>query len=156
MSKIKLGDVAKDKITGFEGAVVAISYWLNSCERITLQPPSLDKDGVPLKDSTFDSPQLELVSGKNLDLAFKPDVSLGDKVRDTVTGFEGVVIALSHWMSGEIRVSVQPRELKEDGTLQSSKIFAQGFLEISNKGEVEAPVFKKKEKTGGPAFEPLR
>jgi hypothetical protein len=63
MSAIKLGDVAKDTITGFTGVVVAATKWLHGCERLTLQPQSLH-EGKPVESQTFDLPQLELVAAK--------------------------------------------------------------------------------------------
>ena len=60
--KIELGDVAKDKITGFEGVVVAITEWLHACKRVTLQPKIIqEKSGQPVDNFTFDMPQLEMV-----------------------------------------------------------------------------------------------
>jgi len=58
---IELGDLAKDRITGFEGVVEVMSYWLNSCCRVTLRPTTL-KDGLPLESRTFDSPQVEVIT----------------------------------------------------------------------------------------------
>lgn len=59
--KLQLGDLAKDRITGFEGIVIAITHWLNGCARIALQPRQLDKDGRVLMSESFDEEQLELV-----------------------------------------------------------------------------------------------
>lgn len=61
MTTIKLGDIAKDKVTGFTGVVVAQTTWLNNCVRLTLQPTSLSKDGAPRPSETFDEYQVELV-----------------------------------------------------------------------------------------------
>lgn len=57
---IKLGDLARDTITGFTGVVVAETKWLHGCIRLTLQPKAL-KDGKPIDNVTFDLPQLELI-----------------------------------------------------------------------------------------------
>ncbi len=60
--EIELGDVAKDKISGFEGVVVAVTTWLHACTRITLQPKDVqEKTGQPVDNFTFDMPQLEMV-----------------------------------------------------------------------------------------------
>ena len=61
MDKIELGDIAKDKITGLKGVVVAITEWLYACRRVTIQPQNLGKDGQPLDNYTCDEPQMELV-----------------------------------------------------------------------------------------------
>ena len=58
---ITLGCVARDKITGFEGVVVAITEWLNGCQRITIQPQKLD-NGKRVENDTFDAEQVELVT----------------------------------------------------------------------------------------------
>jgi hypothetical protein len=58
---LKLGDRAKDKISGFTGVVVAITNWLNGCQRVTIQPEEL-KDGRPIENCTFDAEQVEIVA----------------------------------------------------------------------------------------------
>lgn len=40
-------------------------------------------------------------------------IKVGDEVRDTITGFSGVVVCRSEWMYGCLRIAVQPRELKD-------------------------------------------
>lgn len=60
----KLGDLAKDSVTGFKGVVVACCEWLHGCARLTLQPQELDKDGKPRETQTFDSLQLVVVKEK--------------------------------------------------------------------------------------------
>lgn len=58
---IKLGDKAKDKITGFVGIVGAICKYLNGCTRIGILSKELDKEGKPMDYIWFDEPQVELV-----------------------------------------------------------------------------------------------
>lgn len=67
---IKLGDKAKDRVTGLVGVVVAETFWLNGCHRLTIQPQEL-KDGKPVDTSCFDIEELELVE-KNV-VAKKPE-----------------------------------------------------------------------------------
>jgi hypothetical protein len=59
-TKIELGDIARDRMTGFEGVVVARTEWLYGCSRLTLKPQGL-KDGKSIDTETFDEPQLERV-----------------------------------------------------------------------------------------------
>ena len=59
--EIELGDVAKDDVTGFQGAVVAITRWLHGCDRIVIQPQDLDKDGKVKETQVFDRNQMSLV-----------------------------------------------------------------------------------------------
>jgi hypothetical protein len=58
--QITLGCTARDTITGYTGAVVAITCWLNGCTRITIQAREL-KDGKPVESYTADVEQVELV-----------------------------------------------------------------------------------------------
>ena len=76
---IELGDIARDKITGFEGVVIANTQWLNGCDRLSLKPRKMKK-GVTLNSEVFDRPQLELVSKQVLKAARKTG---GDQARQT-------------------------------------------------------------------------
>ena len=58
---IKLGDLVKDSITGFEGVVICVAEWLHGCRRMTVQPKAL-KDGRPIESASFDEPQLVLLN----------------------------------------------------------------------------------------------
>lgn len=55
-----VGQVLKDKITGFTGVAVAKTEWLNGCVRMTLQPREM-REGKPIDSQTFDVEQLEIV-----------------------------------------------------------------------------------------------
>lgn len=59
-SNLALGCIARDKISGFSGVVVAITDWLNGCRRVTIQPREL-KDGKPIDGYTFDAEQVEVL-----------------------------------------------------------------------------------------------
>lgn len=62
-TNIKLGDKAKDRITGLTGIVTSRHEFLNGCVRMGIQPQEL-KDGKPVESSVFDVEQLELVTEK--------------------------------------------------------------------------------------------
>lgn len=59
-TNLALGCIAKDKVTNFTGVVIAITEWLNGCQRVTIQPQEL-KDGSPLPTQTFDAEQVAVV-----------------------------------------------------------------------------------------------
>lgn len=61
---MKLGDLIKDRLTGFTGVMVAETRWLNGCVRIVLHPTKLSKDGQPGLDHTFDANQCEVVKAE--------------------------------------------------------------------------------------------
>lgn len=64
MTKIKLGDRVKDKLTGFEGNVEAISKYLYGCTQVCVQP-EVDDKGNWIKHQWFDEPQIEKVKQTN-------------------------------------------------------------------------------------------
>lgn len=74
----------------------------------------------------------------------------GDTVRDTITKFQGVVIAEHKYLNGCVRLSVQPIELK-DGKPIDSIAFDIEQLELIEDAKPRAVVPK-----GGPQSEPLR
>ncbi len=55
-----MGKMVKDKITGYEGIVVARTEWLYGCIRLTVQAKELEK-GVPVENRCFDEPQIEVI-----------------------------------------------------------------------------------------------
>lgn len=57
---MKLGDKARDTVTGFAGTITAEHKYLNGCRRFTLTANTL-KDGVPIEPQTFDVEQMEFV-----------------------------------------------------------------------------------------------
>lgn len=56
---VTLGCIARDKLTGFTGVVVAETKWLNGCLRWLIQSQTL-KDGKTV-DESFDAQQVEYV-----------------------------------------------------------------------------------------------
>lgn len=69
--KIKLGDEAKDMITGFTGIVICITKWINGCKRITIQPQTLH-EGKPLDAITFDVEVMVRTKANAVPLKVKP------------------------------------------------------------------------------------
>jgi len=74
--------------------------------------------------------------------------NLGDKVRDRVTGFTGIVVAQTRWLNGCKRLNVQPQELK-DGKPIDIHSFDEEQVELIQAGAFTAP---PPEKTPGGPF----
>jgi len=81
--RIKLGDVARDSITGFEGVVIARTEWLFGCVRYSLQPQALH-DGKPIESQTFDEEQLVWVRSTH-----EPESSRGDRIPEPAAATGG-------------------------------------------------------------------
>jgi hypothetical protein len=75
-----------------------------------------------------------------IDVSFRSDIKLGQRVKEKVTGFEGTVVTISHEMDGSILMGVQPREL-ENGKPQEAwefdieRLIPMGEEAILNKQE---------------------
>lgn len=153
MTTIKLGDIAKDTITGFEGTVIARTRYMNNCDRLILQPKGV-KDGKAIETRSFDEPNLAFVAkGQITALAHKrpaEPVDIGDRVKCKITGVEGIVFSHSLWLNGCSTISVQPQVLK-DGLPVDLHHADEDGCEILERAKPRAQV-----KTGGPRPEPRR
>jgi len=70
---------------------------------------------------------------------------LGKMVKDKVTGFKGIAVAIAFYLNGCVRVSIQPRKLKDKdgGTVDEEwiddtqlKIIAGGLDEVEEEKKV--------------------
>jgi hypothetical protein len=68
MSSLKMGQKARDVVTGFEGIVVARVSFLTGCDRYALLPQGLNKDGRPFEEQYFDVNRLQLIDGEIIEL----------------------------------------------------------------------------------------
>ena len=86
-------------------------------------------------------------------------IQLGDRVRDRISGFEGIVVGITDWLYQCRRPIVQPSSLTSDGKPTESQSFDEDQLEIVERGAFApkapepAPVAAK---TGGPRDTPSR
>lgn len=60
-STIELGDLVRDTISGFKGIAVGRTKWLFGCDRITIHPQGITKDGKTFDTQSFNEPQLEVI-----------------------------------------------------------------------------------------------
>lgn len=73
-------------------------------------------------------------------------VELGDKAKDSVTGFEGICIARTMWLNGCVRVTLQSDKLDKDGKPQEGQTFDEPQLVVTKAGKVSCGP----RTTGGP------
>lgn len=79
-------------------------------------------------------------------------ISLGDKVKDSITGFKGVAIARTIWLHGCARITVQADKLSKDGQIMDNQTFDEPQLIILKPKQAKVG----SRKTGGPRPEPQR
>jgi hypothetical protein len=74
----------------------------------------------------------------------------GDTVKDTITGFSGVIVHRTEYLNGCIRYGVQPKKLKDGKTIESEMFDEQQLSLVSG--------VKKNEpkRTGGDRKAPAR
>lgn len=87
-------------------------------------------------------------------------IDLGSRVKCKITGFEGVVIARTEWLSGCTRVTVKPEKLKDGKTIEA-ETFDEPEVEVIGvhrmvKERQKAAKQEEKQKRGGPRPEPQR
>jgi hypothetical protein len=80
------------------------------------------------------------------------EIQLGDKVKDTITGFSGIAIGKTLWLHGCTRIVVQPTKLTKDGETVEAQSFDQPQLKILKPKAVSTG----SRKIGGPRPEPSR
>jgi hypothetical protein len=91
---------------------------------------------------------------------FKP-ISLGDRVKDPITGYTGIVTCITTWLHGCIRIGVLPEKLTNEGKLGDELYFDQSRLELVKAGVhkplvtvvQEAQPTATHRSTGGPSRE---
>ncbi len=77
-------------------------------------------------------------------------VDFGDQVIDPITGFKGTVIAITQWMYGCRRVTLQPKGLNKDGETFEAQQFDEPQLKVTKAANTSASVKKRRAATGGP------
>jgi hypothetical protein len=145
---VRLGDIAKDKITGFTGTVIGISRYINNCPRIHIQPHGLH-EGKKIDSHSFDDPAVEFVKAGELSPSRidrgDAGAELGDLVEDKLTGASGRLFVKTDWLVGCATVTIQPTGLKDGAPLATICADERDLRVIKRANPQPKPV-----KTGGP------
>lgn len=67
--------------------------------------------------------------GKNM-------IPLGSEVKDTITGYKGIVVARSEWLNGCVRVSIQAQGITRDGVPVDPVVVNQEQVQVINENPV--------------------
>lgn len=80
---------------------------------------------------------------------------LGDKVRDEVTGFEGVVTGRFEYLYGCVRCAVQPQNVKNEKPVDSV-VFDEDQLQVLEEQAIVPITVRRANRltTGGPRSDP--
>jgi heat shock protein HspQ len=105
---IDLGDTARDTISGYEGVVTAIADHLTGCTRVEISQSEsqiASSEWFYAEQLTTDVEDLE--RDFTHDVVTDTDLQLGQRVRDSVTGYEGHIITITYELFNCPRVLVQ-------------------------------------------------
>lgn len=80
-------------------------------------------------------------------------IKLGSKIRDTMTGLEGIAVVRAIWLWGCVRIGLQPYETR-DGKPVEESWFDESRLEIIKEEKKKKPILGAEEESqGGPQRE---
>jgi hypothetical protein len=75
-------------------------------------------------------------------------IELGDRVKDKISGLKGIAVAITQWLYGCRRVTIQPEELK-DGKPVDNFTADEPQLDVVKKGVLGLNVMAKVSPAGG-------
>lgn len=77
-------------------------------------------------------------------------VRLGDKVKDTISKFTGIVVARTEWLTGCVRIGIEPLTLDKDGAPKPEYWFDEDRLAVLKTAAWPAAT----KSSGGPQRDP--
>lgn len=77
------GDLIKDKVSGMKGIVIAETWWLQGCRRLTIQPQGMYKDR-PYDAHSYDEGQCEMVKKKVVKFVGPSIVEIPEHIADEI------------------------------------------------------------------------
>lgn len=84
-----------------------------------------------------------------------PEVKLGSKVQDVITGFTGIATARTTFLYGCAHVAVKSQDLDKDGKVMDAQWFEEPQLKVMDENGVSAiteTLPREGERTGGPSL----
>jgi len=78
-------------------------------------------------------------------------IELGDIVKDSISGFKGVVVAITDWVNGCRRLTLQPQEMK-DGKPIENHTFDIEQVDLVKKAKTQTAIATH----GGPSISPAQ
>jgi len=133
---IQHGMKVRDNLSGFEGTVTAISDWAFGCIRIKVEPNRLDEKGAPIQNQVFDEQRLDIIDDKGAivpDIDADPPIEMGWEVKDSITGFKGIVVCRTTHISGLVIVQVAAEKMKEGKPVEEQAFEERRLVKIEAK-----------------------
>ena len=145
--KHSVNAIAKDKVSGFQGTIIARNAHLFGCAQYGLAPQELGTDGSPKQTEFFDEARIEILDNKNAvhsEDEYKGifTIPLGTEVIDKVSEFQGKILMVVEYLHNCSSYYVEPK-VDKDGKPREGQFFDEGRLDVIGKGimpeEVASP-----------------
>lgn len=164
-NSIRLGWTVRDIVSGFTGIAIQSMEQLNGNLQIAIQPKIQEGSAVYPDAMFIDQHTIKkLDDGVVAHSTPAPEVciKLGNRVRDKVTGFEGIATNKAIYMNGCVHFTVVPRLKEGTETLVNPDASVIDYLRLEVVGEgianeiVRPPRDPKNQHPGGPAQRVVR
>ena len=140
MNKPKLSAKLRDTLTGYEGVAVARLEYLSGAVQFCVVK-KVGEDGVSPKGSYIDVQRLEEVEGPTIDVPKTPaPFDLGDRLRDKITGLEGIATAKVNYVNGCLHYGVTPKKEKKEKEQPEAEYIDSKLLELVKVNAVKVKV----------------
>ncbi|WP_153952936.1 hypothetical protein [Halosegnis longus] len=132
-----LGRYAQDTVTGFHGVITAVSEQYPGCTIINvereLDRPDMSTESMFKNRFRFDLGEQKIPPATD-NLLEEKNITLGTRVRHTVSGFEGVVTIIQHDLESVTHVSVMLSPEDDDAAPPETKSVDLHLLERVDDG----------------------
>lgn len=150
---IKLGMEVEDLSSGLKGIVDAKQYNMYSGMKVSVQPRG---DGSELKTGwLLDAVSVKVINKEPIIAATEPEevIKLGERVKCSVTEFEGVAVSRQVYINGCTRIKIQEKYKKDGMVQQEPQIFWQDepAVEVIKAKKKDPKPTPARQSTGGPA-----
>jgi len=155
MFKHELGQPAVDKVSGYKGILNARMEFYKGPIRYYIQG-KVGEDGKEMEGYMVDEDAVQIMEGESVERPHDPTAfkyELGSKVKDSITGYKGVISSRTEWLFGCMRYTIQSLEFHEGKPVGPISVDEQAIelIETVQKSEA-APVAR----TGGTGPKPVQ
>lgn len=147
MFKFELGVYVRDQLTGFEGTIDGRAHRLGGFDQYSIKP-KVDDAGKMQEGFWLDENHLVEDAGKSLAPVHGAPTfkyKIGEKVKDKLSGFDGVVESQIQWINGCQSYWVDSVKLVDGKPATATFLETQlesknKVVELENSGKVGGPV----------------
>ena len=133
---IKFGQKVSCASFGVSGIVVSLVQHINGCESYEIRATPKEDADKPSKEHWLSAVDIDPGEYEQFEPEFA--ITLGDKVKDRVTGFEGVAVSRYAYHTGTVCYTLRPIDLK-DGLIQKDQFLDEQHLVESSKAKSGGP-----------------